>query len=920
MHRSIRFLALCICALIMGGVAWGQGVFTSAATGNWNASGSWTLSSGSDADGIPDADDDVTITTHSITVPVSTTVECNNLTVNNTTQRVLMAGASSILNVYGTLNAAATPTVETIIDCSADASAKLVFKRTTNGALFGATWAAIGTGFRFEVDLPVGITGTASTSVKAREITITSGTFDLGTSELRPDQGTNLGILTIQSGASLSCNRVSRTGTGNTPFQSFTINGTGKATFKTSSAFPSATTTLTFSSTSTIEYAGGAYAIVDRNYEGSSLAFSGTGIKTWTLAASPRTVAGNITVAGGGAGISMGGGQVTVSGNVTVDEGGTIGCSNNSGLFVAAASGTQTFTLNGSCRVVSNSSQAPNPTTGFIRQFAFDAYSFGANSIVSFRNPTTTASTTIPVNIDQPAATPFANVEFYDIQTVSTTTCEFVLRQDIEVTGSIAFPRIASGQPVVFNMNGKTLKVGKQILNSLGALGSNTGNTNSSGGTRTYTMDGTLELNGSSAQNTLGGADLPTTLNNLTVNNSNGITLNGSITVDATLAFTLGNLRLGAVDLTLGSSATVTGAAATKCIVTDGAGAVYRAIAASGSFQFPIGPSATEYNPLTVALVTGSETFNVRVQNGFSNAPPNSALCVQKTWHINKGAGAVDANLTFQWKTSEEGGSFIRNTSSAFRWDAGDSRYYEGAGSGGFPTEISTDTWSGTYAGAATFSPYIVGAAGGLPIQLSSFTGSYSNNAVRLTWTTISEINNYGFFVEKRRAESGEQWTEIPNSFIRGNGTTNQPHHYSYVDHAPQGGSLQYRLRQVDLDGSVHFTEPISISSPTSIKETAPVEFSLKQNYPNPFNPETNIKFSVDQTGRATLELYNMLGQKVATLFDDVVESGVYQTVRFSAVGGSASGGNASGLASGTYIYRLQSGKNSDLKKLVLIK
>jgi hypothetical protein len=90
----------------------------------------------------------------------------------------------------------------------------------------------------------------------------------------------------------------------------------------------------------------------------------------------------------------------------------------------------------------------------------------------------------------------------------------------------------------------------------------------------------------------------------------------------------------------------------------------------------------------------------------------------------------------------------------------------------------------------------------------------------------------------------------------------------------------------------------------------APLEFTLKQNYPNPFNPTTFIEFSVEKPGRATLELYNILGQKLLTLFDEAVEAGRFYTVQF----------NANGLPSGIYIYKLQSGTKSGLKRLLLVK
>jgi hypothetical protein len=82
------------------------------------------------------------------------------------------------------------------------------------------------------------------------------------------------------------------------------------------------------------------------------------------------------------------------------------------------------------------------------------------------------------------------------------------------------------------------------------------------------------------------------------------------------------------------------------------------------------------------------------------------------------------------------------------------------------------------------------------------------------------------------------------------------------------------------------------------------------QNYPNPVNPETEIKFSVRQAGRATLKMYNVLGQQVAVLFDDVAEAGRFYRVRL----------NAATLASGVYFYKLQAGASSEMRKLLIIR
>lgn len=92
--------------------------------------------------------------------------------------------------------------------------------------------------------------------------------------------------------------------------------------------------------------------------------------------------------------------------------------------------------------------------------------------------------------------------------------------------------------------------------------------------------------------------------------------------------------------------------------------------------------------------------------------------------------------------------------------------------------------------------------------------------------------------------------------------------------------------------------------------EIVPIELNLAQNYPNPFNPSTTIVFTVKEANPTTLKVYNTLGQEVATLFKGTAEPGQFYKVEF----------NASNLASGIYIYRLQSGNNVSVKKMMMIK
>ncbi len=88
-----------------------------------------------------------------------------------------------------------------------------------------------------------------------------------------------------------------------------------------------------------------------------------------------------------------------------------------------------------------------------------------------------------------------------------------------------------------------------------------------------------------------------------------------------------------------------------------------------------------------------------------------------------------------------------------------------------------------------------------------------------------------------------------------------------------------------------------------------PKQFALDQNYPNPFNPSTNISFELPKSGHVMLNVFNLLGQKVATLIDQNMQAGSH-SVHF----------DATNLPSGLYFYQLQSGNFNSVKKMVLMK
>ncbi|MHB8853958.1 MAG: hypothetical protein ACYC6P_11465 [Ignavibacteriaceae bacterium] len=104
--------------------------------------------------------------------------------------------------------------------------------------------------------------------------------------------------------------------------------------------------------------------------------------------------------------------------------------------------------------------------------------------------------------------------------------------------------------------------------------------------------------------------------------------------------------------------------------------------------------------------------------------------------------------------------------------------------------------------------------------------------------------------------------------FVKGSGNSNSPKNFPFVDSNPVSGSVEYRLKQIDKDGTFKYSSIETVGS-------LPKQFSLGQNYPNPFNPTTTISFSLPVDSKVVLEVYNTIGQRVATLVNGVMQSGI---------------------------------------------
>jgi hypothetical protein len=193
-------------------------------------------------------------------------------------------------------------------------------------------------------------------------------------------------------------------------------------------------------------------------------------------------------------------------------------------------------------------------------------------------------------------------------------------------------------------------------------------------------------------------------------------------------------------------------------------------------------------------------------------------------------------------------------------------------------------------------------------IQAKMDLGDY-DNALTLANSTLSNdpSDDLWMFCQMQKFNSYLTKGDIANatsaySILQNRGASIDPATISMLGHA----------LNMAATGSHSSTQPGQLrddKSGSNNNEQIPAAYALLQNYPNPFNPVTRIQYQLPQESRVNLSVFNILGQKVATLVDEVQNEG-YKAVSF----------NANNLPSGVYFYRLQAGNFNDVKKFILMK
>lgn len=187
-----------------------------------------------------------------------------------------------------------------------------------------------------------------------------------------------------------------------------------------------------------------------------------------------------------------------------------------------------------------------------------------------------------------------------------------------------------------------------------------------------------------------------------------------------------------------------------------------------------------------------------------------------------------------------------------------------------------------------------------LPVELTSFEAELSGQDALLNWTTASETNNSGF--EVQHAVGDEAFEQV--GWVDGAGTTNEAQNYQFRLNDLSAGTHQFRLRQVDLDGTSERSDPTTVT----VRPGGPV--AIENVSPHPVTESGTMSFTTRESGEVTVELYDMLGRRVTTLHQGRVSANQPQQVSF----------DAASLSSGTYFLRLDGESFTETERVTVVR
>ncbi len=313
-------------------------------------------------------------------------------------------------------------------------------------------------------------------------------------------------------------------------------------------------------------------------------------------------------------------------------------------------------------------------------------------------------------------------------------------------------------------------------------------------------------------------------------------------------------------------------------------------------------PSSADPAGLGIEISASEDLGDVTVTRGHAvQDAPNNNEGIARYYDIlpSQNNSGLSAELTFTYSDAELNGIAESNLEFFKSEDGGTSWSEEGFDSR--DTNANTVTLSGIEA----LSRWTLGSTQSpLPVELASFEAQVRKKKILLRWQTASETNNSGFAVQ-HQPKGKKTWERL--GFVESKatgGTTTEAKRYRFDAEDLKVGTHRFRLKQADLSGASTLSDPVTVE----IQMEEALRLSVPA--PNPVRSVATLSFAVREATETRIALYNVLGQKVRTLYRDTPPAGEAQTIRI----------DAAGVPSGTYFLQLRAGDRTVTQRLTVVR
>lgn len=399
-----------------------------------------------------------------------------------------------------------------------------------------------------------------------------------------------------------------------------------------------------------------------------------------------------------------------------------------------------------------------------------------------------------------------------------------------------------------------------------------------------------------------GTAQNPTTGTYTDVDITGNTNLTGNLTVSGTLTISGANLNTGSNSINLGATGSLSGETTTNYII----GTVIANPTLNGSSPVGIAGLGLTINP------NGNVMGSTVVTRRTGSAASVLGVGLNRRWTITPNSQPSSAvNVTITWPSSDDNGLNLGNLF-IYKSEDNGATWQMHAG----PLSTGTDPRSLSFT-TTSFSDWTVGDGDSpLPIELLSWTATPGNKKVTLNWETASELNHDGF--EIYRSTTTKENFRLFKSYISSNELKpkgNTGGKYSIVDQSVLNmETYHYKLVDVSVDGKRKEHKILTViptdGKPVQPGFVVPITFKISSIYPNPFNPTTNLVFDLPSDGLVVIRLYNVIGQEVQVIRNEIMKKGREKVVNIT----------TNGLPSGVYMVSVEFGGQRLTKSLTFLK